>query len=106
LLKYFDSKQICIQSILPSRATNINSEAAKAANSQIQALAYSKNICYLDLFGILADEHGYLHEKYGLGGVYLSAQGYRLWMQQIGLHLADIPGFSSYAGEKPLTEAL
>jgi lysophospholipase L1-like esterase len=104
LLKYFDSTQICIQSILPSRATNINSEKTKVANAQIQALAHSKSICYLDLFGILADDNGYLDEKYGLGGVYLSAQGYRLWMEQIGIHLTDVPGFSSYTGETALAE--
>jgi lysophospholipase L1-like esterase len=95
LLTYFDSEQICLQSILPSRASGIAPEVTKAANAQIHALARSKGICYLNLFDLLADDNGNLHEKYGLGGVYLSAQGYRLWLEQLETYLVNVPGFSS-----------
>jgi lysophospholipase L1-like esterase len=101
LLKYFDSEKIYIQSILPTRSSDsndevINNEVIEAVNEQIQMMAHSKDICYIDLFDKLADEHGYLSEKYALGGVHLSAQGYRVWMEHLRPYIANVPGFNSY----------
>jgi lysophospholipase L1-like esterase len=103
-LEHFNRGEICVQSILPVRKSQIPSETIKVANKQLQALAYSKGICYIDLFNPLADENGYLNEKYAQEGVHLSPLGYRLWMDQLRPYLATVPSYNSYSGEKILEQ--
>lgn len=95
LLTHFDREQIYIQSILPVRVDGIPQALIPVANARIQSLAEAKGLCYINLFHTLADEQGYLDEKYTLGGVHLSAQGYRLWMEELRPYLANVPGFHS-----------
>jgi lysophospholipase L1-like esterase len=92
LLTYFEGRKICLQSILPVRTTGILTRVIKGANAQIRTLALSKGIDYIDLFDILLDENGLLHEKYATDGVHLSVQGYRLWIEHLRPYLANIPG--------------
>jgi len=95
LLTHFAPEQIHIQSILPVRVDGIPELLIPTANARIRSLAEAKGMHYINLFDTLADAQGALDEKYTLGGVHLSAQGYRRWMDALRPYLAHSPGFHS-----------
>jgi lysophospholipase L1-like esterase len=92
LLTHFAPDAIYVQSLLPVRVDGIPQTRIPAVNERIRSLAEAKGAHYIDLFRTLADAEGFLDDKYTLGGVHLSAQGYRRWMDALRPYLAPGPG--------------
>ena len=84
---------VLIQAIFPvderQGMTGTNSRI-RALNQSLKTLAESRNAAYLDLEGKFANAEGNLkHELHAGDGLHLSAQGYRLWIDELIAQLAD-----------------
>lgn len=88
--------KIVVQSILPhggaqsnwegrDRLLAVSNAEIQALNQQIETLAQSQGVEYLDLYPLFADAHGNLQENLTTDGLHLSRDGY--WVWRTALHL-------------------
>jgi lysophospholipase L1-like esterase len=92
LLTHFAPDAIYLQSLLPMRLDGVPPAVIPAVNARIRALAESKGVTFIDLFPALADAQGRLADKCSLGGVHISAEGYRRWVEGLRPHLERVAG--------------
>jgi lysophospholipase L1-like esterase len=82
--------KIVLQSILPhsaERATwegrdrlrNLPNRRIQAMNEQLEYLAESEGVLYLNLYPLFADEQGQLKTEFSTDGLHLNRRGYALW---------------------------
>lgn len=82
--------KIILQSILPhsgNRATwegrdrlrSLPNRRIRAINEQLEDIAESEGVFYLNLYPLFADEQGQLKSEFSTDGLHLNRQGYALW---------------------------
>ena len=90
LLLYVSPDRICVQSILPLRRGIVLNTEIKTVNGHLKSYANEKHICYIDLFDKLVDATGELNDRYSsLGGLHLTAEGYKVWLNEIKPHILN-----------------
>jgi lysophospholipase L1-like esterase len=87
LQKQHPNAQIVLQSILPTRSSQIPHHRIEQLNHWISQLARSRNTLYLNLYVDFVDWDGMLRADLTTDGIHLNANGYRLW--QTGLQQAE-----------------
>ncbi|PMB00275.1 lipolytic protein G-D-S-L family [Fischerella thermalis CCMEE 5268] len=74
---------IIVQSILPSRLSNISNNRIRTLNHQLALLAQKEGVNYLNLYDWFADFEGKLREDLTTDGLHLSEYGYEVWRAAI-----------------------
>ena len=84
---------------------NFTLERIQNVNEQLALLAYQYGMHYLDLYGALCDENGYLKADYAADdGLHLNNDGYSAWREMLITHTAYsaenpyLPGSPCYKG--------
>lgn len=71
--------QIIVQSILPTRTTQISNNRIGQLNQSLARLATHYQANYLDLYTQMVDFDGYLQTSFTTDGIHLSSRGYETW---------------------------
>lgn len=71
--------EIIIQSILPTRYSNISNSRIRYINQEIAAIAREEGATYLDLYSYLSDMEGNLRWELTTDGLHLNSRGYAMW---------------------------
>ncbi len=71
--------QVIIQSILPTRYSNISNSRIRYINQEIAAIAREEGATYLDLYSYLSDREGNLRWELTTDGLHLNYRGYAMW---------------------------
>ncbi|PMB25050.1 lipolytic protein G-D-S-L family [Fischerella thermalis CCMEE 5198] len=74
---------IIVQSILPSRLSNISNNRIRTLNHQLALIAQKEGVNYLNLYNWFADFEGNLREDLTTDGLHLSEYGYEVWRAAI-----------------------
>ncbi|MFB2769669.1 GDSL-type esterase/lipase family protein [Pelatocladus sp. BLCC-F211] len=74
---------IIVQSILPSRWSNISNNRIRAINHQLALIAQKEGVNYLNLYKWFADFEGNLREDLTTDGLHLNENGYDVWRAAI-----------------------
>ncbi|AUP80636.1 GH92 family glycosyl hydrolase [Flavivirga eckloniae] len=84
--KQSPNTEIFIQSILPVD-DNVHStrpnKSIRDINRFLKQLCAERNINYIDLNPVFADEHGKLNTSYSIDGLHLNGKGYLVWKKEI-----------------------
>jgi lysophospholipase L1-like esterase len=94
LKRQHPNAQIIVQSILPTRSTQIPNDRIAKLNPLIQELARRQSVEYLDLQPQFRDGDGSLRADLTTDGIHLSPQGYQVWqlaLQRTNQRLAQRP---------------
>lgn len=83
--------KIYLESILPinreifkTDTPSVSTDNIRQVNAELSALAKRMDCTYLDIFSLLIDpETDMLRASYTRDGIHLTAQGYRLWINEI-----------------------
>jgi len=73
--------RLVVQSVLPREAER--AEDIHEVNIHLRQFAPSVKADFVDVFAVLADEHGALREEYSQDGVALTDAGYRAWLEAL-----------------------
>lgn len=79
--------EIVIQSILPTRLTEIPNDRIGKINQKLAAIAREEGVRYMNLNALFADRFGNLRSELTTDGLHLNQNGYRVWQQ--ALHRAE-----------------
>jgi lysophospholipase L1-like esterase len=71
--------QIIVQSILPTRLTEISNSRIRKINSQLAVMAKQEGANYLNIHGWFTDAEGNLRLELTTDGLHLSREGYDVW---------------------------
>lgn len=74
---------VIMQSVLPAKPTQ--ARQIQAFNEHLVHLAKRFDHEYVDIFAVLADEHGALSKRYSNDGYHLLASGYEQWIKLLDL---------------------
>jgi lysophospholipase L1-like esterase len=74
---------LVVQSILPTRLTNISNNRIQQLNYHIQNIAQEEGAHFLNLSNLFSDEMGQLERDYTSDGLHLSPQGYQAWQNAL-----------------------
>jgi lysophospholipase L1-like esterase len=94
---------VYVQSLLPFRMLD-RRDWIRQVNESLKSWADGETVFFVDVYGRLADEDGYLDAAYTVDGVHLNAKGYEQWLGairdtvELELHRDDVGA--------PATEAL
>jgi lysophospholipase L1-like esterase len=94
LKRQHPNAQIIVQSILPTRSSQIPNDRIAKLNPLIQELARRQGVEYLDLQPQFRDGDGSLRADLTTDGIHLSPQGYQVWqlaLQRMDQRLAQRP---------------
>ncbi len=94
LKRQHPTAQIIVQSILPTRSTQIPNDRIAKLNPLIKELARRQSVEYLDLQPQFRDRDGSLRPDLTTDGIHLSPQGYQVWqlaLQRMDQRLAQRP---------------
>ncbi len=94
LKRQHPTAQIIVQSILPTRSTQIPNDRIAKLNPLIKELARRQSVEYLDLQPQFRDGDGSLRADLTTDGIHLSPQGYQVWqlaLQRMDQRLAQRP---------------
>ena len=80
--------QVVLQSILPTRSSQISNARIARLNPWIEAIAQRHGTMYLDLHRRFAGPDGAIRPELTTDGIHLSPQGYEVW--QTALQNADV----------------
>ncbi|BAY60817.1 GDSL family lipase [Calothrix brevissima NIES-22] len=75
--------KIIVQSILPTRLSNISNQRIRNLNTQIEAIAKQEKVTYVNMYKWFTDLDGKLREDLTTDGLHLSLDGYDLWRAEI-----------------------
>jgi lysophospholipase L1-like esterase len=79
--------EIVIQSILPTRLTEIPNDRIGKINQKLAAIAREEGVRYMNLNALFADRFGNLRSELTTDGLHLNQNGYQVWQQ--ALHRAE-----------------
>lgn len=97
LRKMHPKTQIVVQSILPHKEENVTWEGREKLqaisnsrirhlNQQLQDIAKSEGVKYLNLHPLFANTQGELRPEFSTDGLHLSRQGYLVWSSALQLY--------------------
>ena len=87
--------RLVVQSVLPREQER--AEDIHEVNIHLRQFAAAPSVKaeFVDLFAVLADEHGALRQEYSLDGVALNQAGYEAWLEELRPVLAAEHPFAS-----------
>jgi lysophospholipase L1-like esterase len=74
---------LVVQSILPTRMSNISNVRIQQLNNHLQYIAQQEGAHFLNLFPFFTDATGNLNIDYTTDGLHLSSQGYEVWQSAL-----------------------
>lgn len=91
------SAEIFVQSILPhggeqstwegkERLLAIKNSRIQQLNQQLQTIATTQGVKYLDLYSLFANQEGYLRSEFTTDGLHLSPEGYMVWRTALQIY--------------------
>lgn len=76
--------EIYVQSVLPVHSsTGIANTDVQALNASIQELAIERDVTYIDIYSLLADEDNDLPKAYSVDGVHMTGEAYGIWIEEL-----------------------
>jgi len=89
---------IYVQSILPvTKSKNdkdpiFNNARIMEFNEAIKKMTYEKGVAYLDVYGALTDDEGFMPEQVSIDGVHLKKEHCQLWLDYLKKHTVNNSG--------------
>lgn len=83
LYKSHPHANIVVQSILPSRWSNVPNNRVEQLNQQLMSVAYQEGADFLNLFSLFLDDKGLLRSDLTTDGLHLNREGYKVWQEAL-----------------------